>query len=183
MMQTILLPGGAGFIGSHVAAELLDRGYGVVIVDDLSNARPDVIDRLETITGRRPVFYRADMADIAEGINELMADLEDIRDEAQEMLDASKRNGKLLQIGFVRRFGKDAMAFKKLAEDGIIGDVYYAKATYLRKNGCPGGWFGDKRFSGGGPLIDLGVHVIDLSRYLAGNPKPVSAISSATPHF
>ena len=95
--------------------------------------------------------------------------------EAQEMLDASKRNRKLLQIGFVRRFGKDAMAFKKLAEDGMIGDVYYAKATYLRKNGCPGGWFGDKRFSGGGPLIDLGVHVIDLSRYLAGNPKPVSA--------
>ena len=65
MMQTILLPGGAGFIGSHVAAELLDRGYGVVIVDDLSNARPDVIARLETITGRRPVFYRADMADRA----------------------------------------------------------------------------------------------------------------------
>ena len=65
MMQTILLPGGAGFIGSHVAAELLDRGYGVVIVDDLSNARPDVIGRLETITGRRPVFYQADMADRA----------------------------------------------------------------------------------------------------------------------
>lgn len=65
MKQTILLPGGAGFIGSHIAAELLDRGYGVVIVDDLSNARADVMDRLERITGRRPVFYRADMADRA----------------------------------------------------------------------------------------------------------------------
>ena len=63
MKQTILLPGGAGFIGSHVAAELLTRDYDVVIVDDLSNARPDVIDRLEKITGRRPVFYEADMAD------------------------------------------------------------------------------------------------------------------------
>ena len=63
MNQTILLPGGAGFIGSHIAAELLDLGYEVVIVDDLSNARADVIDRLEKITGRRPVFYRADMAD------------------------------------------------------------------------------------------------------------------------
>jgi len=63
MSHTILLPGGAGFIGSHVAAELLVRGFGVVIVDDLSNARPDVIDRLETITGRRPVFYQADVAD------------------------------------------------------------------------------------------------------------------------
>ena len=65
MRQTILLPGGAGFIGSHVAAELLQRDYDVVIVDDLSNARGDVIDRLETITGRRPVFYQADMADRA----------------------------------------------------------------------------------------------------------------------
>ena len=65
MNQTILLPGGAGFIGSHIAAELLDLGYGVVIVDDLSNARADVIDRLEKITGRRPVFYQADMADRA----------------------------------------------------------------------------------------------------------------------
>ncbi len=63
MNQTILLPGGAGFIGSHVAAELLDRGYDVVIADDLSNARADVIDRLERIAGRRPVFYRIDIAD------------------------------------------------------------------------------------------------------------------------
>ena len=63
MSQTILLPGGAGFIGSHIAAELLDLQYNVVIADDLSNARPDVMDRLEKITGRRPVFYQIDMAD------------------------------------------------------------------------------------------------------------------------
>ena len=63
MSQTILLPGGAGFIGSHIAAELLDLQYNVVIADDLSNARGDVIDRLERITGRRPVFYQIDMAD------------------------------------------------------------------------------------------------------------------------
>ncbi len=63
MKQTILLPGGAGFIGSHVAAELLDRGYDVVIADDLSNARADVIDRLAQIAGRRPAFYQIDIAD------------------------------------------------------------------------------------------------------------------------
>ena len=63
MHKTVLLPGGAGFIGSHVAAELLTRGYGVVIADDLSNARRDVIDRLERITGVRPVFYQIDVAD------------------------------------------------------------------------------------------------------------------------
>ena len=59
--------------------------------------------------------------------------------------------------------------------------IYYGKATYLRRNGSPGGWFGDKSRSGGGPLIDLGVHVIDLTRYLMGNPLPVS-VYGATFH-
>lgn len=95
--------------------------------------------------------------------------------EAEEMLAAAKESGKLLQIGFVRRFGEDADAVRKMVADGTFGDIYYAKATYLRQNGCPGGWFGDKEFSGGGPLIDLGVHVIDLTRYLAGCPKPIAA--------
>ena len=95
-------------------------------------------------------------------------------EQAKEMMDVAKETGKLLQIGFVRRFGNDADVIKKFAANGTFGDIYYAKAQYLRRNGCPGGWFGDKRYSGGGPLIDLGVHVIDLVRYLAGNPKPVS---------
>ena len=95
-------------------------------------------------------------------------------EEAEEMLAVSKETGKLLQIGFVRRFGNDAEVFREFRDAGVFGDIYYGKATYIRRSGCPGGWFGDKAFSGGGPLIDLGVHVIDLSRYLAGNPKPVS---------
>ena len=94
--------------------------------------------------------------------------------EAEAMLEAAKRNGKLLQIGFVRRYGNDADVMRDFIDAGKFGDIYYAKATYLRRNGNPGGWFGDKSRSGGGPLIDLGVHVIDLSRYLCGNPKPVS---------
>lgn len=95
--------------------------------------------------------------------------------EAQEMYDAAKKSGKLLQVGFVRRFGRDADTVLGYSKEGVLGDVYYAKAQYLRRDGCPGGWFKDKNFSGGGPLIDLGVHVIDLCRYLAGNPKPVCA--------
>ncbi len=95
--------------------------------------------------------------------------------EAEEMKAVSEETGKMLQIGFVRRFGNDADALKDFINNGTFGDIYYAKATYLRRDGCPGGWFGDKSRSGGGPLIDLGVHVIDLVRYLAGLPKPVSA--------
>ena len=94
--------------------------------------------------------------------------------EAQAMQDAAEKSGKLLMIGFVRRFGNDCAILQDLIQDDQLGEIYYAKATYLRRNGNPGGWFGDKSRSGGGPLIDLGVHVIDLSRYLMGNHQPVS---------
>ena len=94
--------------------------------------------------------------------------------EAQAMADAAKKNNKLLMIGFVRRFGNDCDILKDFVDSGYFGDIYYAKATYLRRNGNPGGWFGDKSRSGGGPLIDLGVHVIDFVRYVIGNPQPVS---------
>ena len=100
-------------------------------------------------------------------------------DEAQKMKTAAEKNGRLLMIGFVRRFGNDAKIVSEFMENGDFGDLYYAKATYLRRAGCPGGWFGDKSRSGGGPLIDLGVHVIDLVRYLAGNPQPISVYGAA----
>ena len=96
-------------------------------------------------------------------------------EQAKAMKAAADKNGKLLMIGFVRRHGNDANVVKDFIDNGFFGDVYYAKAQYLRRNGNPGGWFGDKSRSGGGPLIDLGVHVIDLVRYLVGCPKPVSA--------
>lgn len=96
------------------------------------------------------------------------------KERAEEMKAAADKNGKLLMIGFVRRFGNDCTMLQDFIRTDYFGEFYYAKATYLRRNGNPGGWFGDKSRSGGGPLIDLGVHVIDLVRYLFGNPKPVS---------
>ncbi len=99
--------------------------------------------------------------------------------QAQAMLDAAERSGKILAMGFVRRFGRDCTFAKDFAEAGALGEVYFAKAKYIRRNGNPGGWFGDKSRSGGGPLIDLGVHVIDLLRYLMGNPRPVSVTAAA----
>ncbi len=95
-------------------------------------------------------------------------------EDALAMEEAAKRNGKLLMIGFVRRFGDDMKFIEEFRDSGYFGELYYAKATYLRRNGCPMGWFGDKSRSGGGSLIDLGVHVIDFVRYAFGNPKPIS---------
>jgi predicted dehydrogenase len=95
-------------------------------------------------------------------------------EDAKAMKEAADQNGKLLMIGFVRRYGNDCKIVKEFIQSDYFGEIYYAKATYLRRKGNPGGWFGDKSRSGGGPLIDLGVHVIDLVRYLLGNPKPIS---------
>ncbi len=99
-------------------------------------------------------------------------------EEGRAMQEAAEKNGKLLMIGFVRRYGNDCKILKDFIDNDHFGDLYYTKATYLRRNGNPGGWFGDLRYSGGGPLIDLGVHVIDLVRYLLGNPKPVSVYAA-----
>ena len=85
---------------------------------------------------------------------------------AEAMLAAAKESGKHLQIGFVRRYGNDCALIQDLVKEGFFGDIYFAKASYLRRNGNPEGWFGDKSRSGGGPLYDLGVHVIDFVRYI-----------------
>ena len=100
-------------------------------------------------------------------------------EEAIAMQEAAERNGKLLMIAFVRRFGRDCDIVRDLDENDALGEVYYAKAVNLRRNGHPGGWFGDKSRSGGGPLIDLGVHSIDLVRYLLGKPN-VTSVYGAT---
>ena len=86
--------------------------------------------------------------------------------EAQEMQDEAEKQGCVLQVGFVKRFAKTTRVFQDFQEADTFGDIYLTKAIYTRRIGNPGGWFSDKSKSGGGPLIDLGVHVIDLSRYL-----------------
>lgn len=65
MKQTILVTGGTGFIGSHTTVELQQAGYNVVIVDDLSNSKIEVLDGIEKITGIRPAFEQVDLRDKA----------------------------------------------------------------------------------------------------------------------
>lgn len=100
--------------------------------------------------------------------------------QAEEMKKASQKSGKLLMYGFVRRFGNNTKVLKEFIEAGQLGNIYYAKTGYLRRCGNPGGWFANKKISGGGPLIDIGVHIIDLCIYLMGNPKPVSVFGNTS---
>lgn len=99
-------------------------------------------------------------------------------EQASEMVEASHKSGKILMVGFCRRFGDNAKALKELINNGDLGNIYYAKTGCLRRWGNPGGWFSDKKKSGGGPVIDLGVHMIDLILYLSGKPKAVSVTAS-----
>lgn len=99
--------------------------------------------------------------------------------EALEMESAAKESGKILMVGFVRRFGQNTKILSDFINRGYLGDIYYVKTKCIRRCGNPGGWFSDKKRSGGGPLIDLGVHMIDLSRYLMGKPKAIS-VTGAT---
>ena len=64
-MKNILVTGGTGFIGSETAIALLENGYRPILVDNLSNSKEEVVDRIETITGTRPVFYKTDCCDLA----------------------------------------------------------------------------------------------------------------------
>lgn len=95
-------------------------------------------------------------------------------EEAEAIEAAVEKSGKMLQVGFVRRHGDNTKVLKKFIDNDELGEIYYAKASILRRLGNPGGWFSDITKSGGGPLIDLGVHMIDISWYLMGKPRPVS---------
>jgi predicted dehydrogenase len=96
--------------------------------------------------------------------------------ECRMMCRAAADSGKILQVALQFRFSGIARFMRSYIDAGHMGDIYYARAQALRRRGVPGwGVFIDKEKQGGGPLIDIGVHVLDLTLYLMGYPKPVSA--------
>ncbi len=103
------------------------------------------------------------------------------RAQCDEILAVASTSAGRLQMGFVCRGTPAALTVKKWIDSGRFGEIYHIKASLYRRRGVPGlgGWFTTKSRSGGGPLIDLGVHVIDLALHLAGHPK-VERASGAT---
>jgi UDP-glucose 4-epimerase len=78
IVMNVLLAGGAGYIGSHTAVELLSAGHDVVIVDDYSNSSPEVISRIEQISGKSVKAYEADVKDKAADV------IEDVKEKAED---------------------------------------------------------------------------------------------------
>jgi predicted dehydrogenase len=101
--------------------------------------------------------------------------------EAEGIVRAAKEADRAVHIAFTQRERGDVQALKRHVEEGNLGRIYHAKATWMRRNGIPGmgSWFTDKEMAGGGPLIDLGVHMIDMALFLMGDPE-VESVSCAT---
>lgn len=101
-------------------------------------------------------------------------------EEVLKMNRAAEKAGKTLMIMRNNRFSPASQYAKKYIESGAMGDIYCGRCGWQRRRGIPGkgGWFTTKAKSGGGPLIDLGVHMIDLAIWLMGSPKPVTVTGS-----
>jgi predicted dehydrogenase len=102
--------------------------------------------------------------------------------EGEAMVEAAARTGNVLMAVFNYRFRSDSQILKRYVERGELGEVYFVRTGWLRDQGIPGGaggWFTDKARSGGGCLIDLGVHMLDLALWSIGNPR-VNSVSATT---
>lgn len=100
-------------------------------------------------------------------------------EQARAMLDAAKRTGKKLSIAYQNRFRKDSLYLKDLCEAGELGDIYLGKALAIRRRAVPTwGVFLDEEKQGGGPLIDIGTHALDLTLWLMDNYEPKSVTGS-----
>ena len=103
--------------------------------------------------------------------------------EAEQIVEAARASRRTLQIGMVRRQDTDAQLVRELIQKGEFGEIYHIRAVLIRRRGIPGlgGWFTTKAQSGGGPLIDIGVHWFDAAMFVSGlwNPTAVSAMTYA----
>jgi predicted dehydrogenase len=101
--------------------------------------------------------------------------------EAATIVTAAERADRVVEVAFNHRMRGDVTVLKRYLDEGSLGRVYHVKASWMRRRGIPGlgSWFTNKNMAGGGPLIDLGVHVLDLALYLLGDPT-VRSVSAAT---
>ncbi len=106
-------------------------------------------------------------------------------EEAERMVQAAIKADRVLKVVFNHRRRGDVEILKRYIDDGKLGNIYYAKAHWMRRRGIPGAgtWFTSKEKAGGGPLIDLGVHVLDITLHLLGEPEVVTISAMTYDHL
>jgi predicted dehydrogenase len=98
---------------------------------------------------------------------------------AKKMVDAAKRTGKLLTIGYQYRCMPSPLYLKKICERGDLGEIYFAKAHAIRRRAVPTwGVFLKEKEQGGGPLIDIGTHALDMTLWMMNNYRPKSVVGN-----
>lgn len=103
--------------------------------------------------------------------------------EAIEMVQASKKSGKLLNIGFQPRYDPNMEIVKKIVQSGQLGKVYYVQAGGGRRRGMPGGTFIRKSIAGAGAMADIGCYSLDMTMNALGYPKPLTVSAVTSNHF
>jgi len=100
--------------------------------------------------------------------------------DARRMAETARRTGKKLTIGYQNRFRPDSQYLKKICDAGELGEIYFAKAHAVRRRAVPTwGVFLDEEKQGGGPLIDIGTHALDLTLWMMNNYKPKVVLGQA----
>lgn len=155
------------------AAEQYGNADAVVYTDYLELLKDASIDIVHVLT---PNDAHADISIAAlEAGKHVMCEkpMAKTAADAKRMAEAAKRTGKKLTIGYDNRFRQDSLYLKKVCEAGELGHIYYAKAHAIRRRAVPTwGVFLDEEKQGGGPLIDIGTHALDLTLWMMDNYKP-----------
>jgi predicted dehydrogenase len=142
------------------------------------------LDGIDAVSVAVPTFLHApiSIAALERGLH-VLSEKPIARNEAEahSMVEAARAAGRVLEVGFNHRERGDIYKLKDVIDAGRLGTPYYAKAWWLRRSGIPGlgSWFTSAALSGGGPLVDVGVHLLDYSLFLLGNPA-VTAVSAST---
>jgi predicted dehydrogenase len=167
---------------TEVRAQLAER-YGI---EHHVDRWEDLIalDGLDVVSIAVPTFLHAPIAIAAfeRGLHVLSEKpIARSESEARAMVEAARAAGRVLDVGFNHRQRGDIQKLKDVIDAGRLGRPYYAKAWWLRRSGIPGrgSWFTNAELAGGGPLLDVGVHVLDYSLFLLDHPR-IEAVSAAT---
>ena len=140
-------------------------------------------DSLDVVSVAVPTFLHAPIAIAAleRGLHVLSEKpIARTVEEAEAMLAAARASGKVLDVAFNHRRRGDIQTLKRVVDEGRLGRIYYTKAWWLRRTGIPtlGSWFTNADQAGGGPLVDIGIHVLDYALHLLGQPTVTTASAS-----
>ena len=103
--------------------------------------------------------------------------------EAEQMLRASESSGAKLMVAHCWRFDEEVNWIKAQIDEGRLGEILRTKGYGVHVNWGPGGWFVEARYAGGGALADMGIHAIDVARYLLGDPQPQSVYAQISTDY